>query len=59
MNEDKKVITYTGSLAKKLILDMITKDIELCDLMELTSNADIHVTTYIIKKKEINYEEFE
>jgi hypothetical protein len=59
MNEDKKAVTYRGRLAKKIILDMITKDIELYDLAELPFDIETHTRTYIITKKEIDYEEFE
>jgi hypothetical protein len=59
MNEDKKAVTYNGRLAKHIILDMIIKDIELYDVAELPFDTETHIRTYIITKKEIDYETFE
>jgi hypothetical protein len=40
-------------------LDMIIKDIELYDVAELPFDTETHIRTYIITKKEIDYETFE
>jgi hypothetical protein len=56
MIEDIKGVKYTGRLAKNVILDMITKDVELYDIEELPFDTKNHIRTYIITKEEENYE---
>jgi hypothetical protein len=57
--ENTKSVKYTYSLAMRVILDMITKDIRHYELEELPYDKENHKIGYLFTREVIDYEDFE